>query len=55
MANKNHSISLTNQNIKMKTLSQIKNLTKEKENKLRKRSLVQEFKKIKQEIEDEIK
>ena len=51
----NHSISGQTQKIKFKALTQIQKLNKSKERKLRKKSLVLEFKKIKQEIEEEIK
>jgi hypothetical protein len=53
--NKKHSISDVNNKIKIKAYSQLKSINKSKDKKLRKKSLVLEFKKIKQEIEDEIK
>lgn len=51
----NNSISGQTQKIKFKALTQIQKINKSKERKLRKKSLVLEFKKIKQEIEEEIK
>lgn len=54
-ANKKHSISDANQKLKIKAIHQLKNLNSNKDKKLRKKSLVIEFKKIKQEIEDEIR
>lgn len=53
--NKKHSISDANQRLKIKAYNQIKSLNSSKDKKLRKKSLVLEFKKIKQEIEDEIR
>lgn len=54
-ANKKHSVSDVNQRLKIKAYNQIKSLNSSKDKKLRKKSLVLEFKKIKQEIEDEIR